>query len=59
MPNLYCHLLLAPRACVKSFYTLGVVIYSTPIAKMGRITEQIFSSSVIGELLLNIIFVIW
>jgi len=37
------------------FYTLGVVVYSTPIGKLSRITEQIFSNSIISELLLNII----
>ena len=37
------------------FYNLGVTVYSTPIAKMSRITEQIVSSLIIGELLLNII----
>jgi hypothetical protein len=37
------------------FYTLGVAVYSTPIAKMRRITDHFFSNSVIGGLLLNII----
>ena len=37
------------------FYNLGVTVYSTPIAKMSRITEQVFSSLVTGELLLDIV----
>ena len=35
--------------------TLGAAVYSTLIAKLSRIIEQIFSSLVTGELLLNIV----
>jgi len=44
-----------------TIYILGVAVYSTPIAKMTKITEQFFNNSVIDELLLNIIHcsVIW
>ena len=50
---------MASSVCVYTyvlFYILVVAVYSTLIAKLNIITnKQIFSSSLTGELLLNII----
>ena len=52
---------MASSVCVYTyvlFYILVVAVYSTLIAKLDIITnKQIFSSSLTGELLLNIICV--
>jgi len=52
---------MASSVCVYTyvlFYILVVAVYSTLIAKLNIITnKQIFSSSLTGELLLNIICV--